>query len=311
MKTYSIFYITSLLFIFTALSSVKSQNINFTINHLQDGLKNTSAVAIDPNLLITDSIKQHEALINYKNNFPTIKDSLSEYQYTRFNLKTIASGYRDGGKVITSPLRWNGNDWLKVIAFSGATIALHQLDVPLYNVVNHNNSSFVKGFSNTMEPFGNVFYVVPALLGVYGIGAYSQNEQLAGFAITAGKAVLIANTLATYAKVMTHRHRPNDDTPTKLNQWDGPRADLNDVSFFSSHATTAFALAAVISSEYGDHKWVSPVAYTMASLIGVSRIAGNDHWTTDVFVGAVIGYSVGKLIDKLNRSKKIKLVVGL
>jgi membrane-associated phospholipid phosphatase len=49
----------------------------------------------------------------------------------------------------------------------------------------------------------------------------------------------------------------------------------------------------------------------MASIVGVSRLAAHDHWATDVFVGAVIGYSVGKLVYKLNRSKKIKLVLGL
>lgn len=311
MKTQITSVIATLLFIIIAFSPLRSQNINFTINHLQDGLSYSTTISVNPTLEKTDSITQHEAFINYKAALSIEEDTLPEYQHTRLTWKTVGSGYRDGGKVITSPLRWKGKDWLTLIAIGGGAVALHQLDVPLNDFVNRNNSPFVKGFSNTFQPFGNVFYILPTLLGVYGVGAYTHDEQLSGFAITAGKAVIIANALTTYAKVITHRHRPNDDTPTLNNQWDGPRADLKNVSFFSSHTATAFALATVISSNYREHKWVSPVAYTMASLVGVSRITSKDHWATDVFIGAVVGYSVGKLIDKLNRSKKIKLVVGM
>ncbi len=313
MKTYSFAIIASLLLIFSTFSSAKSQNINFTVLNLQEGLKTASTTPLPSNpIKKADSVGQSSGVnIFYNISQSSLKDSLGVYQYTHLTLKAVWSGYRDGGRVITSPLRWKRNDWLKVIAISGGAIALHQLDVPINEVVNRNNTPFIKGFSNTFQPFGNVFYVVPALLGVYGIGSFSHDEQLSGFAIAAGKAVIISNALVTYAKVVTHRHRPNDDTPTLKNKWDGPRADLKNVSFFSSHTATAFALATTISSNYSEHKWVSPVAYTMASLVGISRITANEHWATDVFVGAVVGYSVGKLIDKLNRSKKIKLVIGL
>ena len=238
-------------------------------------------------------------------------DTIDTFKYSVLNLHAIGTGFRDGGKVYTSPIRWKGKDWLKVLAFSGAAVAIHQLDVPINDMSYGNNSPFLKGFSHTLEPVGNLFYLLPALGGTYLYAHLSHKDELSGMAITAGKAVIITNAIATWSKVLAHRHRPSDDVPSKPNQWDGPRLDLNNDSFFSSHTATAFTLATVIASTYSDHKWVPPVAYTMASLIGVSRIAGHDHWATDVFVGAVIGYSVGKLVYKLNRSKKIKLVVGL
>lgn len=238
---------------------------------------------------------------------PTV-DSVETFKYSVLNLRTIGSGYVDAGKCMRSPLRWKGNDWLKVLAFGSVGLALHQLDVPINNLAYRNNSPLTNGFSNTLEPIGNLMYLLPAIGGTYLISKLSGNDELSGFAITAGKAVLIANTFVTYGKVLAHRHRPNEVNP---NQWDGPRLDLKNASFFSSHTATAFSLATVIASTYGEHKWVTPVVYTMASLIGVSRIAGHDHWATDVFTGAVIGYAVGKLVFKLNHSKKIKLVVAL
>ena len=238
-------------------------------------------------------------------------DTIETFKYTKLNLHTIGTGYADAGKCTTSPFHWKGNDWLKLVAIGGIGLAIHQLDIPLNDMAYRNDTHLLKGFSNTFQPFGNLAYVLPGILGTYLVSHWTSNEELSGLAITAGKAVLIANTFVTYTKVLAHRHRPNDDFPSKPNQWDGPRLDLKNASFFSSHTTTAFALATVIASTYADHKWVPPIAYTMASLIGVSRLAAHDHWATDVFVGAVVGYSVGKLVYKLNCSKKIKLVVGL
>lgn len=243
--------------------------------------------------------------------FTVMPDSLQDFKYSILDLHTVGSGFRDGGKVYSSPLRWTGIDWLKVLALGGAVAVVHQLDEPLNDVIYHNNTPLMKGFGNAFQPLGNAFYILPVLGGTYIYARLNGKDDLSGFTITAGKAVIIANAMATWSKVLTHRHRPYDDTPSKPNQWDGPRADLSNVSFFSAHTATSFALATVIATTYAGHKWVPPVAYTAASLIGASRIAGNDHWATDVFVGAVIGYTVGKLIYKLNRSKKIKLVITM
>jgi membrane-associated phospholipid phosphatase len=238
-------------------------------------------------------------------------DSVESFKYVVINFRTVGSGFKDGGKVYTSPLHWKGKDWLKVVALGGAGIVIHQLDAPINDVVYSNNSPFTRGFSNAFEPLGNPYYVLPALIGTYLYAHAKGHDELSGLTITAGKAVIITNAIATWTKLLAHRHRPNEDTPSLPNQWDGPRANFKNTSFFSTHTATSFALASVVSSTYSDHKWVPFAAYSMASLISASRLAGKDHWATDVFVGAVIGYSVGKLVYKLNRSKKIKLVIGL
>ena len=235
-------------------------------------------------------------------------DSVEIFKYSILNLHTIGTGYADAGKCTTSPFHWKGNDWLKFLAIGATGLAIHQLDVPINKIAYRNDSRLTRDFGNAFDPIGNLLYVLPAIGGTYLISHLAGNDELSGLAITAGKAVLIANTFVTYGKVLAHRHRPSEENP---GQWDGPRLDLKNASFFSSHTATAFSLATVIASTYANHKWVPPIAYTMASIIGVSRIAAHDHWASDVFVGAVVGYSVGKLVYKLNRSKKIKLVVGL
>ena len=62
----------------------------------------------------------------------------------------------------------------------------------------------------------------------------------------------------------------------------------------SGHTATSFALAAVISEHYPDYDWL---AYTVAGLIGVSRVFEDEHWATDVLAGAAVGYGSARLID--------------
>lgn len=61
-------------------------------------------------------------------------------------------------------------------------------------------------------------------------------------------------------------------------------------SFPSGHTTMAFISATILSKEYGEKSyWYSVGGYTMATLTGLSRIANNRHWISDVLAGAGIG----------------------
>jgi undecaprenyl-diphosphatase len=57
-------------------------------------------------------------------------------------------------------------------------------------------------------------------------------------------------------------------------------------SFPSGHATTAFALAAVIG--FVSPRWFRPML-AFASAIAVSRVALGVHYTSDVVAGAILG----------------------
>jgi membrane-associated phospholipid phosphatase len=65
-------------------------------------------------------------------------------------------------------------------------------------------------------------------------------------------------------------------------------------SFPSGHAAAAFAVAAVVSHRYGNHRWVPFVAYGLATAIGFSRLTNSAHYPADVFFGAALGYSISR-----------------
>ena len=79
----------------------------------------------------------------------------------------------------------------------------------------------------------------------------------------------------TPTKKLTHRTRPDSST---------------DNSFPSGHTATAFVAAEFLHQEYGEKSvWISVGGYTMATLIGVSRVFNNRHWVSDVVAGGGIG----------------------
>ena len=59
---------------------------------------------------------------------------------------------------------------------------------------------------------------------------------------------------------------------------------------------TAFSIATVLASTYKDKKWVAILSYSLAGLAGLSRLNVDEHWASDVFVGAVLGIAIGKTI---------------
>lgn len=74
-------------------------------------------------------------------------------------------------------------------------------------------------------------------------------------------------------------------------------------SFPSSHATTAFAMATVLSSYEPRLKWAF---YLLAVFVSISRVYMGVHYPSDVIVGGCIGSLIGVLVVRVYPSRKIE-----
>lgn len=72
------------------------------------------------------------------------------------------------------------------------------------------------------------------------------------------------------------------------------------LSFPSGHTTTAFAFASVVGLEHNTAWGVA--AYTLAGIVGFSRLNDNDHYLHDVAFGATIGMAYGISLHKLQQN---------
>ena len=113
------------------------------------------------------------------------------------------------------------------------------------------------------------------------------------------ESIMVGYVISGTIKAVAGRARPyaSADNARNFKPFRGLRSD-DYRSFPSGHATAAFALASLVSSEtshwWPDTRWViGPVMYGAATLTGVSRVYNNQHWASDVIAGAAVGTLTG------------------
>ncbi len=73
-------------------------------------------------------------------------------------------------------------------------------------------------------------------------------------------------------------------------------SDAQHDAFPAGHSQTAFAIATVFAEQYNENYVVPILAYTLASVVGITRMIEHTHWASDVFVGSALGYLCGKQV---------------
>jgi hypothetical protein len=134
------------------------------------------------------------------------------------------------------------------------------------------------------------------LLGTsYLIGRWSGHDQLSEASSLSAQALLDVGLYSVVLKGISARTRPSGGATGDFGAFNHPPGESPD-SFPSGHAMGAFAVATVFSGVYSEHRWVPWLAYGTAGLIGASRVALGRHFPSDVFVGAILGNSIGRMV---------------
>src|SRR5262249_45984478 len=75
-------------------------------------------------------------------------------------------------------------------------------------------------------------------------------------------------------------------------------------SFPSDHAAVTWAFASVVAQEY-PHLVPEFGAYGLALGVSLARVASDQHFLSDAFVGAFLGYQLGRQIYKQRHNPNI------
>lgn len=134
---------------------------------------------------------------------------------------------------------------------------------------------------------------------IYLVGLAANDRRTQDLGLHSVESIMIGYAITGTVKAVMGRARPyaSPDNARNFKLFRGVRND-DYRSFPSGHATAAFALASLVSSEtshwWPDSRWViGPVMYGAATLTGVSRIYNNQHWASDVMAGAAVGTLTG------------------
>jgi len=246
------------------------------------------------------------------------KDAYTSHTGFTFSSYFILLG-SDLKQEITAPFHFKKRDWIKVGKIGLAMGILSFVDEPVqrFALKLRDGSTAVRSVSRYITNFGGNYEVYTlAALGAYGF--IFKNKKLQTTTLLATQAYLTGTTMERLLKVIFGRQRPYYYNPDKVEAeptFHGPffqgGRDVNGKklsnSFPSAHTTVAFAAATVFAMEYKDKPFIPILSYSVATLIGLSRITENKHWTTDVFMGAVLGYYTGRqVVNNYHRYAQLK-----
>jgi membrane-associated phospholipid phosphatase len=136
----------------------------------------------------------------------------------------------------------------------------------------------------------------PALL--YATGVIRKDPKMQHTALLAAEAVADAEAVTTVLKDATKRVRPAGISPrgNYYDSWFESKGSFlrGNGSFPSGHTIAAFSVATVVARRYRNHRWVPYAAYSMATLVGLSRLSLSAHFASDVLAGGAFGYSIAR-----------------
>lgn len=218
----------------------------------------------------------------------------------------------------TKPFHMTHNDWGKFAKFAVVAGAIGFADEPIQrNVLSlRNRSNAVRNLGKNITSFGGLYEAYAlAAFGAYGI--IFKSDKVKTTTLLATQSVITGFITEALVKTISGRTRPNYYSPATEAEpkFFGPFGktgkDVTGVrsnsSFPSGHTTAAFAAATVFAVEYRNKPAIPIAAYTIASLVGISRVTENKHWATDVFTGAALGYLTGRQVSlNYHRYAKIK-----
>ena len=213
--------------------------------------------------------------------------------------------------------RW-GKTFLNAIIFGTIVFSDKGIDDALR--VTYNSNSFPVKSSKVLSLLGAEVGLGFTTLWL-GKGLLLNQNKSTETSLLALQAALTATIWNRAVKYATLRERPYSAYANNTDQFNiqGFKSKVNLYgnsdfhSLGSGHTATAFALATVFAEQYQDIPLVKVICYTLAATVGVSRMLIHKHWSSDVLLGAAIGYGCGKQVTSFkqkfykNNSKKYKI----
>jgi len=223
----------------------------------------------------------------------------------------IPSLFTNLGVQVSSPFRLKPRQWLVTGASLGITLALIHVDNEIddWAKVQKSNHKWVNNTSPVITEFGGN-YGIYTVAAIGSLSAIFKNQKGVQTSLLASQSMITSGIWVRLIKLLAGRERPEADythSKSEGGKWYGPFVQYDQDlaikkpgssfdSFPSGHTATAFSIATVFASQYSNNKVIPVLSYSLASVVGVTRLIEHKHWASDVFVGGLLGYLCGKQV---------------
>ena len=174
------------------------------------------------------------------------------------------------------------------------------MDEPIQNHVTHNQKSYVKDFTSYANYGGSKKILLPVNALMLGSGYLFDDETLKTTSWNAFKSIGTTALATELLKLSFSRARPyKQQGPYHFNPISWRNNSYK--SLPSGHVSLAFAFITPYAEEYS--RWL----YAIPLSVAFSRVYKNDHWTSDVVLGSIIGFTAGYFFHYKDRQISVSL----
>jgi len=185
----------------------------------------------------------------------------------------------------TSPARFKLPDATWLVPAGGFAAALFATDSSVSRHLS-NKTTTLNTYLHVSD-YGT-YSMVGGAGGMYLLGLLSQNEHERETGFLSGEATVDGLAVVELLKYASGRQRPFQDSG------DG-KFLKGGTSFPSEHAEISWAIAGMFAHEYPS-PFMKFLAYGAATAISATRVTAKQHFPSDVFVGAALGYLTSEYI---------------
>jgi membrane-associated phospholipid phosphatase len=200
----------------------------------------------------------------------------------------------DQKAIWTSPFHLQGREARWLVPLGVGTAALIATDRSTGDEMAESQKQL--NASRIISYAGSGYAVSGVAATFYLVGRATHNDRARETGLLGAEALIDSGIVVTVLKEITQRRRPTAAQG---------RGDFFDggSSFPSGHSIAAWSLATVIANEYHDRPLVQITAYGIASAVSVARFTSLNHYLSDVLVGSVTGYGIGRYVYHTHHRK--------